>query len=570
MKKKSFCTGLALVFLMMSAERMSAQVMIGSQDNPQSFSQLEIESGNKTGMRLPQISTTEQRDAMFTDAPGFKDNPLSKGLQIFNLETECVEIWNGVKWIVLCEDATGSGTTSATATNANNNPILTINTEIIPPIVTHNTSGATGIGTPSGLPAGVNVSWLNGEIIISGTPTESGTFPYTIPLIGGNGTETATGTIRVDAHTADTSGNYRLIGKMCYDVAVTDWAEGNICVPLASRNNDFTIFTFDYTFVNSATFSNLTFEVTGTDANVVDNVVTVSPNICRITFKSNIRTLGQGKDKSSALKFNIVAKYKDNTNAERLVTLDNISVQDCSCGCAVRSTLTAPPYNGWIVFQCHNLGADKSKTIAQQMAYVPNPNTNASPDSIVYGSLFQWGRIADGHQLRTSDLVSGAATSFDDNSQVKSTDSKYRKFINATVTPYDWHSPQNDNLWNFTTYPKNNPCDPGWRVPTTAEWQSIYSGSGNTWKWNSSGTQGYLVYPNSTGTGAPTLFLPAAGFRHTSDTGKLTNVGTAGYYWSSNVNSTRAYYLGFDQYGSVYLTAHEMRMNGNSVRCVAE
>ena len=107
MKKKSFCTMMALLFLIMSAERMSAQVTVGSDKLPETFSQLEIVSGDNTGLRLPQIETTEQRDAMFTNAAGFKDNPLSKGLQIFNLETGCVETWTGTKWISWCDDSTG-------------------------------------------------------------------------------------------------------------------------------------------------------------------------------------------------------------------------------------------------------------------------------------------------------------------------------------------------------------------------------------------------------------------------------------------------------------------------------
>ena len=567
MKKKNFCTVLALAFFIMSAVRVSAQVTIGDNKTPETFSQLEIVSGNKTGLRLPQITTTAQRDAMFTNAAGFKTNPLSKGLQIFNEETGCVETWNGTKWIRWCDDAT-SGTTSATAMNANNNPVLNINTEINPPIVTHSTTGATGIGTPSGLPSGVTVSWVGGEIIISGTPTEAGTFEYSIPLIGGNGTETATGTITVGAHTADTSGNYWLTGKMCYDVALTDWAEGNVCMPLAGRNNDFATFTFDYTFNNSTSFSNLTFNVTGADANIITNAVKVEPNICRITFKSDIRSPqgAQGRDKVSALKFNIVAIYKDNTNAEKQVTLDNISVQDCTCGCSVKTT-----DGGWLTFMCYNLGVTSTNvqtmTPAQQAAHT-TPEDN-------YGDLYQWGRVADGHQIRTSETVSGPATAFDANSQASASTHK-GKFI---MTGGDWRSPQNDNLWKFSTYPANNPCPEGWRVPSITELRSIANGntvafssgsttSGNYWQWNIGGTPGWLIYPNTTGTGAPTLFLPAAGYRSVAN-GSLSRVGMDGYYYSTSFFDSNAYYLNFIS-STVYPERYNIRGYGYSVRCVAE
>jgi hypothetical protein len=100
----------------------------------------------------------------------------------------------------------GCGTVSATGTitvspnntvlPASSTPTLNINTPMTPSI-THATTGATGIGTATGLPAGVTASWSSNTITISGTPTEDGTFNYTIPLTGGCGSVSATGTITV-------------------------------------------------------------------------------------------------------------------------------------------------------------------------------------------------------------------------------------------------------------------------------------------------------------------------------------------------------------------------------------
>jgi hypothetical protein len=64
--------------------------------------------------------------------------------------------------------------------------------------ITHNTTGATGIGTPSGLPTGVNAVWSSNVITISGTPSVLGTFNYSIPLTGGCGNVNATGSISVN------------------------------------------------------------------------------------------------------------------------------------------------------------------------------------------------------------------------------------------------------------------------------------------------------------------------------------------------------------------------------------
>jgi len=88
-------------------------------------------------------------------------------------------------------------TPDMTAGDASSTPTLCINTALTD--VTHTTTGATGIGTATGLPAGVTAAWASNTITISGTPTASGTFNYTIPLTGGTGTVNATGTITVNA-----------------------------------------------------------------------------------------------------------------------------------------------------------------------------------------------------------------------------------------------------------------------------------------------------------------------------------------------------------------------------------
>jgi len=65
--------------------------------------------------------------------------------------------------------------------------------------ITYSTTGATGIGSATDLPAGVAASWASNKITISGIPTESGTFSYSIPLTGGCGSVSATGTITVNS-----------------------------------------------------------------------------------------------------------------------------------------------------------------------------------------------------------------------------------------------------------------------------------------------------------------------------------------------------------------------------------
>ena len=89
---------------------------------------------------------------------------------------------------------------------------VNVNTPIT--TTTYTTTGATGASV-TGLPNGVAGNWVSNTVTISGTPTESGTFNYTVTLTGGCGTVTATGTITVIfvASGHSISGKTRYVGK---------------------------------------------------------------------------------------------------------------------------------------------------------------------------------------------------------------------------------------------------------------------------------------------------------------------------------------------------------------------
>ena len=102
-------------------------------------------------------------------------------------------------------NATGTITVSPNMSVTGPSTILPVcvNSALTP--ITHTTTGATGIGTPTGLPAGISAAWAANTITISGTPTVSGTFSYSIPVTGGCGpTVFATGTITVNANMSST------------------------------------------------------------------------------------------------------------------------------------------------------------------------------------------------------------------------------------------------------------------------------------------------------------------------------------------------------------------------------
>jgi hypothetical protein len=98
-----------------------------------------------------------------------------------------------------CGSVNAIGTITVNPTNtvgaASSNPTLCVNTTLTS--ITHATTGASGIGIPTGLPAGVSAAWASNSITISGVPSASGTFDYSIPLTGGCGNVNATGTITV-------------------------------------------------------------------------------------------------------------------------------------------------------------------------------------------------------------------------------------------------------------------------------------------------------------------------------------------------------------------------------------
>ncbi|NRT17148.1 hypothetical protein HNP99_003527, partial [Flavobacterium sp. 28A] len=135
---------------------------------------------------------------------------------------------NGYKYRVIvsqsnyiCGNVTSSSATLTVLNNtvsaASSTPNLCINTALT--AITHTTTRATGIGTATGLPAGVTASFASNKITISGTPTVAGTFDYTIPLTGGCGSVNATGKITVTA--APDAGTLSGTQAICIDGTTT-------------------------------------------------------------------------------------------------------------------------------------------------------------------------------------------------------------------------------------------------------------------------------------------------------------------------------------------------------------
>ena len=201
----------------------------------------------------------------------------------------------------------------------------------------------------------------------------------------------------------------------------------------------------------------------------------------------------------------------------------------------------------WLNF---NLGANYANLNhpAKNFDYVPTSFT----DSNAYGSLFQWGRAADGHELinwtsgTSGSLVNGTSTvvSTGDNAN---NGGKFITNTNINTNNDDWRNPQNNTLWQGVNG-INNPCPIGYRLPTKVELDSAYSSI------------------NGIGGGfSSNLKIPAAG--NIQKDGTFAGIGTYSYTWTSSVFTSTVYNIYLTN-GNKYGNTLYPRGNGASVRCI--
>jgi uncharacterized protein (TIGR02145 family) len=220
------------------------------------------------------------------------------------------------------------------------------------------------------------------------------------------------------------------------------------------------------------------------------------------------------------------------TNAPCTPSFDDVVITTCAastfpCGGTVIPVVDVTNPTTGEIWMDRNLGASQVAT--------------SSTDAMAYGDLYQWGRCSDGHEKRTSGTTTILST----------TDTPgHGDFITTSATPYDWRSPQNDNLWQGVSG-TNNPCPSGYRLPTDPELEA------ERVSWSSNDAAGAFASP---------LKLSMGGRR--SSNGSLLSVGFGGYYWSSTISTTLARYLLFNT--STSLMNFTNRSNGISLRCIKD
>ena len=200
----------------------------------------------------------------------------------------------------------------------------------------------------------------------------------------------------------------------------------------------------------------------------------------------------------------------------------------------------------------NNLGAEYANKNSSD--YNPSQQATADNDHLAYGSLFQWGRKADGHELMNwIDPTAGTAKYSETN--VTNDEPSDSLFIKQS----DWRVTPDDTLWASESS-ANSVCPVGYRLPLNP---NGVSDSENEWyvemsTWSSQ---------NNAGSMSSNLKLANNGARRYDDA-KVYNAMLYGVYWTGSVSQSNA----LDMYFGAFLEYNDIspRASGVAVRCIKD
>jgi len=605
---------------------VKAQVTIGDNVAPHKFSILELITKNKDGgLRMPQLTndelTTLTEEKLATSA----DKEAAKGLCIYNIETGCLEFWNGKEWISLCSDIlpppptlevdpdrlffayneTGVGKTVTITTNQSSWDFSSANMADFSITKSGNTLtvSVTGVNTGSAPLTGV-ITITAGSL----TQTISVTQSVNVNNVPGGGTPVSANTYIGAFWRASQTGE-RII-------RITGIANGNAGAWTASVGwydskwntaaGDGIIFSATATSDSGVTFASgenpadmnvsandATYSVSGNASSVSGTVASGETIMFRIGCQ---QTFAAFNDATNPARYAvIVLSYANNTKVQKIFVRQGegadylMQPTDAINSGGMNNLAGNEARPAAVKFTPRNIKDTANNTDGAMLAGTP-PNVGIAVSGGVFvdyptqaGYMFRWNYSRQAFAPQLPATITGWNSGQYGTGDWVATDTEtcpsgYRRpndGSQANTTGPVAGSEMRQSLWlNPQTGSSSNNIDNsvrGYYADGFFDRRQITNGVGASAALNSSVSTannqiahiGNLFYNPTTNA---SLFFPAAGYHNQPD-GSLYAVGNNGYYWSGSSNTTGySWYLMLSS-TSAYQAPY-WRSAGFSVRCV--
>lgn len=558
---------------------IQAQVGIGT-TNPDLSSVLEVSSSEK-GLLFPRL-TSAQRDAI--------SNP-AKGLIIYNTTEDCIQANSGTpsspQWSCagsssfanLVNNCNANGfegtfyngqalnTSHKFSVTLTNNSFNTVNLSFAVNNLT--LSGVGGITVNSVSPTSSTLA-SGGSVVVeyelTGTPSSADTLTgvwalqgltcsSSVEMIPGD----ATFTLPQNVYVISIQDGSPLVDIQ----GIIDNSSNQLTVdiPYTSGFGSYNAFSGTYTLNNTGTGENgdiNSFRLTYPAGNFsTSGVITATIEVDGDGSFNTEKQLYAIQETIATLDFQVNGISKGNVNIDAMGGIPDRNYADANHK-FIYFPVIAADGNTWLN---NNLGADYSNMNHAQ--FNPIQQATGFNDHHAYGSLFQWGRYSDGHELiNYSNSTTGTpVTTTTSASHSTTTTPNNSTFYLGDDSPgtqdFNWvdlgASPNatEDGLWQGESGP-NNPCPQGYRLPTVTEMTALVTAEGIT---------------NYTNAASSSIALSAPGYHFFSD-GLMYSQSDVGYYWSSTVSGhvSRARYF----QASATVASSTRRAFGLSVRCIKD